>query len=109
MLPFFKNKKPTIWDWSVNHLQVFPPATSNAVFSYQTAPVTTPSQSFINKTSNSNIHLGGNQVPSVQNGPAAPSKVRIARQCFVISGLYYYSYITCDYLHTAVHSRKNVL
>ncbi|XP_008631614.1 PREDICTED: MKL/myocardin-like protein 2 isoform X2 [Corvus brachyrhynchos] len=55
-------------------LQVFPPATSNAVFSYQTAPVTTPSQSFINKTSNSNIHPGGNQVPSVQNGPAAPNK-----------------------------------
>uniref|UniRef100_A0A8C9NA74 Myocardin related transcription factor B n=1 Tax=Serinus canaria TaxID=9135 RepID=A0A8C9NA74_SERCA len=55
-------------------LQVFPPATSNAVFSYQTAPVSTPSQSFINKTSNSNIHPGGNQVPSVQNGPAAPNK-----------------------------------
>uniref|UniRef100_A0A674G7U1 Myocardin related transcription factor B n=2 Tax=Taeniopygia guttata TaxID=59729 RepID=A0A674G7U1_TAEGU len=55
-------------------LQVFPPATSNAVFSYQTAPVSTPSQSFINKTSNSNIHPGGNQVPSVQNGPAASNK-----------------------------------
>ncbi|XP_057891164.1 myocardin-related transcription factor B isoform X2 [Melospiza georgiana] len=55
-------------------LQVFPPATSNAVFSYQTAPVSTPSQSFINKSSNSNIHPGGNQVPSVQNGPAAPNK-----------------------------------
>ncbi|XP_066186361.1 myocardin-related transcription factor B isoform X3 [Sylvia atricapilla] len=55
-------------------LQVFPPATSNAVFSYQTAPVSTPSQSFINKTSNSNIHPGGNQVVSVQNGPAAPNK-----------------------------------
>ncbi|XP_032559466.1 myocardin-related transcription factor B isoform X3 [Chiroxiphia lanceolata] len=55
-------------------LQVFPPTTSNAVFSYQTAPVTTPSQSFINKTSNSNIHTGGNQVSPVQNGPAAPSK-----------------------------------
>ncbi|XP_056359599.1 myocardin-related transcription factor B isoform X5 [Oenanthe melanoleuca] len=55
-------------------LQVFPPATSNAVFSYQTAPVSTPSQSFINKTSNSNIHPGGNQVPSVQNGPAALNK-----------------------------------
>ncbi|XP_059717862.1 myocardin-related transcription factor B isoform X3 [Haemorhous mexicanus] len=55
-------------------LQVFPPATSNAVFSYQTAPVSTPSQSFINKTSNSNIHPGGNHVPSVQNGPAAPNK-----------------------------------
>ncbi|NXC26861.1 MKL2 protein, partial [Campylorhamphus procurvoides] len=54
--------------------KVFPPTTSNAVFSYQTAPVTTPSQSFINKTSNSNIHTGGNQVPSVQNGPAPPSK-----------------------------------
>lgn len=55
-------------------LQVFPPVTSNAVFSYQTAPVSTPSQTFINKTSNSNIHPGGNQVPSVQNGPAAPNK-----------------------------------
>ncbi|XP_064528890.1 myocardin-related transcription factor B isoform X4 [Pseudopipra pipra] len=55
-------------------LQVFPPTTSNAVFSYQTAPVTTPSQSFINKASNSNIHTGGNHVPPVQNGPAAPSK-----------------------------------
>ncbi|XP_056194357.1 myocardin-related transcription factor B isoform X5 [Falco biarmicus] len=53
-------------------LQVFPPTTSSTVFSYQTAPVTTPSQSFINKTSNSNIHTGGNQVPSVQNGPATP-------------------------------------
>ncbi|KAM6379029.1 myocardin-related transcription factor B isoform 6-T8 [Pluvialis apricaria] len=55
-------------------LQVFPPTTSNTVFSYQTAPVKTPSQSFINKTSNSNIHTGGNQVPSVQNGPATPNK-----------------------------------
>ncbi|XP_074455638.1 myocardin-related transcription factor B isoform X6 [Larus michahellis] len=55
-------------------LQVFPATTSNTVFSYQTAPVTTPSQSFINKTSNSNIHTGGNQVPSVQNGPATPNK-----------------------------------
>ncbi|KAM7091275.1 myocardin-related transcription factor B isoform 6-T6 [Ciconia maguari] len=55
-------------------LQVFPPTTSNTVFSYQTAPVTTPSQSFINKTSNSNIHTGGNQVPSVQNGPGTPNK-----------------------------------
>ncbi|KAJ7411086.1 MKL/myocardin-like protein 2 [Willisornis vidua] len=55
-------------------LQVFPPTTSNAVFSYQTTPVTTPSQTFINKTSNSNIHTGGNQVPPVQNGPAAHSK-----------------------------------
>ncbi|RLW01478.1 hypothetical protein DV515_00007967 [Chloebia gouldiae] len=54
--------------------KVFPPATSNAVFSYQTAPVSTPSQSFINKTTTSNIHPGGNQVPSVQNGPAAPNK-----------------------------------
>ncbi|KFP91282.1 MKL/myocardin-like 2 [Apaloderma vittatum] len=54
--------------------KVFPPTTSNTVFSYQTAPVTTPSQSFINKTSNSNIHAGGNQVASVQNGPAAPNK-----------------------------------
>ncbi|NXH21282.1 MKL2 protein, partial [Bucco capensis] len=54
--------------------KVFPPTTSNTVFSYQTAPVTTPSQSFINKTSNSNIHSGGNQVPSVQNGPATPNK-----------------------------------
>ncbi|KFW67602.1 MKL/myocardin-like 2 [Pygoscelis adeliae] len=54
--------------------KVFPPTTSNTVFSYQTAPVTTPSQSFINKTSNSNIHTGGNQVPSVQNGPATPNK-----------------------------------
>ncbi|KAM6054836.1 myocardin-related transcription factor B isoform 3-T5 [Chlamydotis macqueenii] len=55
-------------------LQVFPPTTSNTVFSYQTAPVTTPSQSFTNKTSNSNIHTGGNQVASVQNGPATPNK-----------------------------------
>ncbi|NXO53889.1 MKL2 protein, partial [Aramus guarauna] len=54
--------------------KVFPPTTSNTVFSYQTAPVTTPSQSFINKISNSNIHTGGNQVPSVQNGPATPNK-----------------------------------
>ncbi|NXC38217.1 MKL2 protein, partial [Penelope pileata] len=54
--------------------KVFPPTTSNAVFSYQTAPVTTPSQSFINKTSNSNIHTGNNQTPSVQNGPATPNK-----------------------------------
>ncbi|NXE03473.1 MKL2 protein, partial [Lophotis ruficrista] len=54
--------------------KVFPPTTSNTVFSYQTAPVTTPSQSFTNKTSNSNIHTGGNQVASVQNGPATPNK-----------------------------------
>ncbi|NXN07533.1 MKL2 protein, partial [Indicator maculatus] len=54
--------------------KVFPPATSNTVFSYQTAAVTTPSQSFINKTSNSNIHTGGNQVSSVQNEPATPNK-----------------------------------
>ncbi|NXW26927.1 MKL2 protein, partial [Phaetusa simplex] len=40
----------------------------------KTAPVTTPSQSFINKTSNSNMHTGGSQVPSVQNGPATPNK-----------------------------------
>ncbi|XP_009681773.1 myocardin-related transcription factor B isoform X7 [Struthio camelus] len=55
-------------------LQVFPPTTSNTVFSYQTPPVTISSQSFINKTSNSNIHTGSNQAPSVQNGPATPSK-----------------------------------
>ncbi|XP_021149369.1 myocardin-related transcription factor B isoform X5 [Columba livia] len=55
-------------------LQVFPATTSNTVFSYQTAPVTTPSQSFLNKASNSNIHPAGNQVPSVQNGPATPNK-----------------------------------
>ncbi|XP_015731955.1 myocardin-related transcription factor B isoform X6 [Coturnix japonica] len=55
-------------------LQVFPPTTSTTVFSYQTAPVTTPSQSFINKTSNSNIQSGNNQTPSVQNGPAPPNK-----------------------------------
>ncbi|KFU93815.1 MKL/myocardin-like 2 [Chaetura pelagica] len=54
--------------------KVFPPTTSNTVFSYQAAPVTTPSQSFINKTSNSNIHTGGNQVPSAQNGPSPPNK-----------------------------------
>ncbi|NXP50773.1 MKL2 protein, partial [Heliornis fulica] len=54
--------------------KVFPPATSNTVFSYQTAPVTSPPQSFVNKTSNSNILTGVNQVPSVQNGPAAPNK-----------------------------------
>lgn len=80
VLPFLKNKYPTFSNWSVNPFQVFPPATSNAVFSYQTAPVSTPSQSFINKTSNSNIHPGGNQVVSVQNGPAAPNKVRISQQ-----------------------------
>ncbi|XP_052535411.1 myocardin-related transcription factor B isoform X4 [Tympanuchus pallidicinctus] len=55
-------------------LQVFPPTTSTTVFSYQTAPVTTPSQSFINKTSNSNIRSGNNQTPSVQNGPVTPNK-----------------------------------
>ncbi|NWH56541.1 MKL2 protein, partial [Geococcyx californianus] len=54
--------------------KVFPPTTSNAVFSYQTAPVTTPSQTFINKPSNSSIHTGGNPVASVQNGPATPNK-----------------------------------
>ncbi|OXB57547.1 hypothetical protein ASZ78_009305 [Callipepla squamata] len=55
-------------------LQVFPPTTSTTVFSYQTAPVTTPSQSFINKTSNSNIHSSTNQTPPVQNGPVPPNK-----------------------------------
>ncbi|XP_075292233.1 myocardin-related transcription factor B isoform X2 [Opisthocomus hoazin] len=54
--------------------KVFPPTTSNTVFSYQTAPVTAPSQSFINKTPNTNVHTGGNQIPSVQNGPATPKK-----------------------------------
>ncbi|XP_063027120.1 myocardin-related transcription factor B isoform X1 [Melospiza melodia melodia] len=73
-----QSKQNTITQHALGQSQqvrkVFPPATSNAVFSYQTAPVSTPSQSFINKTSNSNIHPGGNQVPSVQNGPAAPNK-----------------------------------
>ncbi|NXG16184.1 MKL2 protein, partial [Grallaria varia] len=73
-----QSKQNTITQHALGQTQqirkVFPPTTSNAVFSYQTAPVTTPSQSFINKTSNSNIHTGGNQVPSVQNGPATPSK-----------------------------------
>ncbi|NXY62604.1 MKL2 protein, partial [Callaeas wilsoni] len=73
-----QSKQNTITQHALGQTQqirkVFPPATSNAVFSYQTAPVTTPSQAFINKTSNSNIHPGGNQVPSVQNGPAAPNK-----------------------------------
>ncbi|NXL72668.1 MKL2 protein, partial [Leptocoma aspasia] len=72
-----QSKQNTITQHALGQTQqirkVFPPATSNAVFSYQTAPVSTPSQSFINK-SNSNIHPGGNQVPSVQNGPAAPNK-----------------------------------
>ncbi|XP_041257446.1 myocardin-related transcription factor B isoform X2 [Onychostruthus taczanowskii] len=73
-----QSKQKTITQHALDQTQqirkVFPPATSNAVFSYQTAPVSTPSQPFINKTSNSNIHPGGNQVPSVQNGPAAPNK-----------------------------------
>ncbi|NXA81145.1 MKL2 protein, partial [Thryothorus ludovicianus] len=73
-----QSKQNTITQHALGQTQqvrkVFPPATSNAVFSYQTAPVSTPSQSFINKTSNSNIHPGGNQVPSVQNGPTAPNK-----------------------------------
>ncbi|XP_014750473.1 PREDICTED: MKL/myocardin-like protein 2 isoform X1 [Sturnus vulgaris] len=73
-----QSKQNTITQHALGQTQqirkVFPPATSNTVFSYQTAPVSTPSQSFINKTSNSNIHPGGNQVPSVQNGPAAPNK-----------------------------------
>ncbi|XP_010718015.1 myocardin-related transcription factor B isoform X5 [Meleagris gallopavo] len=58
--------------------KVFPPTTSTTVFSYQTAPVTTPSQSFINKTSNSNIRSGNNQTPSVQNGPVPPNKISSA-------------------------------
>ncbi|NXN61033.1 MKL2 protein, partial [Rynchops niger] len=73
-----QSKQNTITQHALGHTQqirkVFPPTTANTVFSYQTAPVTTPSQSFINKTSNSNIHTGGNQVPSVQNGPATPNK-----------------------------------
>uniref|UniRef100_A0A803WC98 Myocardin related transcription factor B n=1 Tax=Ficedula albicollis TaxID=59894 RepID=A0A803WC98_FICAL len=73
-----QSKQNTITQHALGQTQqirkVFPPATSNAVFSYQTAPVSTPSQSFINKTSHSNIHPGGNQVPSVQNGSAAPNK-----------------------------------
>ncbi|KFV89618.1 MKL/myocardin-like 2, partial [Fulmarus glacialis] len=73
-----QSKQNTITQHALGQTQqirkVFPPTTSNTVFSYQTAPVTTPSQSFINKTSNSNIHTGGNQVPSVQNGPATPNK-----------------------------------
>ncbi|XP_051488373.1 myocardin-related transcription factor B isoform X3 [Apus apus] len=73
-----QSKQNTITQHALGQTQqirkVFPPTTSNTVFSYQAAPVTTPSQSFINKTSNSNIHTGGNQVPSVQNGPATPNK-----------------------------------
>uniref|UniRef100_A0A8C0FJ62 Myocardin related transcription factor B n=1 Tax=Bubo bubo TaxID=30461 RepID=A0A8C0FJ62_BUBBB len=73
-----QSKQNTITQHTLGQTQqirkVFPPTTSNTVFSYQTAPVTAPSQSFINKTSNSNIHTGGNQVPSVQNGPATPNK-----------------------------------
>ncbi|XP_066834061.1 myocardin-related transcription factor B isoform X1 [Anser cygnoides] len=73
-----QSKPNTIMQHALGQTQqirkVFPPTTSNTVFSYQTAPVTTPSQSFINKTSNSNIHTGSNQAPSVQNGPATPSK-----------------------------------
>ncbi|KFQ58149.1 MKL/myocardin-like 2, partial [Pelecanus crispus] len=73
-----QSKQNTITQHALGQTQqirkVFPPTTSNTVFSYQTAPVTTPSQSFINKTSNSNIHTGGNQVPPVQNGPATPNK-----------------------------------
>ncbi|NXN47717.1 MKL2 protein, partial [Rhinoptilus africanus] len=73
-----QSKQNTITQHALGQTQqirkVFPPTTSNTVFSYQTAPVTTPSQSFINKPSNSNIHTGGNQVPSVQNGPATPNK-----------------------------------
>ncbi|XP_010187598.1 PREDICTED: MKL/myocardin-like protein 2 isoform X1 [Mesitornis unicolor] len=73
-----QSKQNTITQHALGQSQqirkVFPPTTSNTVFSYQTAPVTTPSQPFINKTSNSNIHTGGNQVPSVQNGPATPNK-----------------------------------
>ncbi|KFP50447.1 MKL/myocardin-like 2, partial [Cathartes aura] len=73
-----QSKQNTITQHALGQTQqirkVFQPTTSNTVLSYQTAPVTTPSQSFINKTSNSNIHTGGNQVPSVQNGPATPNK-----------------------------------
>ncbi|XP_064009045.1 myocardin-related transcription factor B isoform X5 [Pogoniulus pusillus] len=73
-----QSKPNTIMQHALGQTQqirkVFPPATSNTVFSYQTAAVTTPSQSFINKTSNSNIHTVGNQVSSVQNGPATSNK-----------------------------------
>ncbi|NWH31629.1 MKL2 protein, partial [Chloropsis hardwickii] len=73
-----QSKQNTITQHALGQTQqirkVFPPATSNAVFSYQTAQKKTPSQSFINKTSNSNIHQKNNQVPSVQNGPALPNK-----------------------------------
>ncbi|NXD12461.1 MKL2 protein, partial [Nothocercus nigrocapillus] len=54
--------------------KVFPSTTSSTVFPYQTAPVTTPAQSFINKAPNSNVCTGSNQAPPVQNGPAPPSK-----------------------------------
>ncbi|KFV85721.1 MKL/myocardin-like 2 [Struthio camelus australis] len=73
-----QSKQNTITQHALGQAQpirkVFPPTTSNTVFSYQTPPVTISSQSFINKTSNSNIHTGSNQAPSVQNGPATPSK-----------------------------------
>ncbi|NWU60475.1 MKL2 protein, partial [Pterocles burchelli] len=71
-----QSKQNTITQHALGQTQqirkVFPPTTSNTVFSYQTAPVTTPAQSFINNTSNSNIHTGSNQVTSMQNGPATP-------------------------------------
>uniref|UniRef100_A0A8C3PX04 Myocardin related transcription factor B n=1 Tax=Chrysolophus pictus TaxID=9089 RepID=A0A8C3PX04_CHRPC len=73
-----QSKQNTITQHALGQTQqirkVFPTTTSTTVFSYQTAPVTTPSQSFINKTSNSNIHSGNNQTPSVQNGPVPPNK-----------------------------------
>uniref|UniRef100_A0A669R2W2 Myocardin related transcription factor B n=1 Tax=Phasianus colchicus TaxID=9054 RepID=A0A669R2W2_PHACC len=73
-----QSKQNTITQHALGQTQqirkVFPTTTSTTVFSYQTAPVTTPSQSFINKTSNSNIHSGNNQTPSVQNGPVPSNK-----------------------------------
>ncbi|NXY45619.1 MKL2 protein, partial [Ceuthmochares aereus] len=73
-----QSKQNTITQHALGQTQqirkVFPPTTSNAVFSYQTAPVTTPSQTLTNKTSTSNIHTGGSLVPLVQNGPATPNK-----------------------------------
>ncbi|XP_062999074.1 myocardin-related transcription factor B isoform X2 [Elgaria multicarinata webbii] len=53
--------------------KVFPPTSSNAVFSYQNQSVTTLQQPLFNQAPNATVH-SGNQMPLAQNGPNAPQK-----------------------------------
>ncbi|XP_078519221.1 myocardin-related transcription factor B isoform X2 [Lissotriton helveticus] len=50
--------------------KVFPPTTTNSVFSYQNLPVTQGSQSFINPVNKNALHARANQAATVQTAPS---------------------------------------